>query len=202
MKALLIIDIQNDFLENGSLEVKDSNAIIPLVNKIQTKFDVVVATQDWHPATHKSFATNHEDKQPFEEIDLNGLPQVLWPNHCVQGTFGAEFHTHLNTKSIQAIFRKGTDIEVDSYSGFYDNDKRNSTGLHGFLTELQVTEVYVCGLAADYCVFYTAKDAANLGYKTFVIEDAIKYISEENYLKCKNEMNVLGIEIIESKILN
>lgn len=202
MKALLIIDIQNDFLENGSLEVKDGNAIIPLVNKIQNLFDVVVATQDWHPARHKSFAANHEGKQPFEVIDLNGLPQVLWPNHCVQGTFGAEFHSDLNTQNIQAIFRKGTDIEVDSYSGFYDNDKRNSTGLHGFLTELQVTEVYVCGLAADYCVYYTAKDAANLGYKTFVIEDATKYIEETNYLKAKQEMLGLGIEIIESKILN
>lgn len=202
MKALLIIDIQNDFLENGSLEVKDGNEIIPLVNKIQPKFDVVVATQDWHPPTHKSFAANHEGKQPFEVIDLNGLPQVLWPNHCVQETFGAELHSDLNTQNIQAIFRKGTDIEVDSYSGFYDNDKRNSTGLHGFLTELKVTEVYFCGLAADYCVFYTAKDAANLGYKTFVIEDATKYIYETNYLKAKQEMLGLGIEIIESKILN
>lgn len=199
MKALLVVDIQNDFLEGGSLEVKNGNAIIPLVNKIQNQFDVVVATQDWHPATHKSFATNHEGKQPFEMIDLNGLPQVLWPNHCVQGSFGAEFHSDLNTQNIQAIFRKGTDIEVDSYSGFYDNGKRNSTGLHGFLTELQVTEVYVCGLVADYCVFYTAKDAANLGYKTFVIEDATKYIDEANYLKAKQEMLDLGIEFVQSQ---
>lgn len=201
MKALLIIDIQNDFLENGSLEVKDGNAIIPLVNKIQNLFDVVVATQDWHPSTHKSFAANHEGKQLFEVIDLNGLPQVLWPNHCAQGTFGAEFHPDLNTQNIQAIFRKGTDIEIDSYSGFYDNDKRNSTGLHGFLTELQVTEVYVCGLAADYCVYYTAKDAANLGYKTFVIEDATKYIDATNYLKAKQEMLDLGIEFVNMEDL-
>lgn len=199
MKALLIVDIQNDFLQGGSLEVKNGNAIIPLVNNLQPKFDVVVATQDWHPANHKSFAANHEDKQPFEEIDLNGLPQVLWPNHCVQGTFGAEFHTDLNTQNIRAIFRKGTDIEVDSYSGFYDNGKRNSTGLHGFLTELQVTEVYVCGLAADFCVYYTAKAAANLGYKTVVIEDATKYINETNYLKAKQGMLGLGIEFLNTE---
>nr|WP_297306704.1 bifunctional nicotinamidase/pyrazinamidase [uncultured Flavobacterium sp.] len=201
MKALLIVDIQNDFLEGGSLEVKNGNAIIPLVNKIQDQFDVVVATQDWHPATHKSFAANHEGKQPFEVIDLNGLPQVLWPNHCVQGSFGAEFHSDLNTQNIQAIFRKGTDIEVDSYSGFYDNGKRNSTGLLGFLTELQVTEVYVCGLAADYCVFYTAKDAANLGYKTFVIEDATKYIDEANYQQAKQEMLAFGVEFVNTEDL-
>ncbi|WP_177762866.1 bifunctional nicotinamidase/pyrazinamidase [Flavobacterium sp. I3-2] len=198
MKALLIIDIQNDFLEGGSLEVKNANAIIPLVNNIQNKFDVVVATQDWHPATHKSFASNHVNKQTFEVIDLNGLPQVLWPNHCVQGSFGAEFHTDLNTQNIHAIFRKGTDIEVDSYSGFYDNDQRKSTGLHGFLTELQVTEVYICGLAADYCVFYTAKDAATLGYKTVVIEDATKYIDKTNYEKAKQEMLTLGIEFVNT----
>ena len=201
MKALLIVDIQNDFLEGGSLEVKNGNAIIPLVNKIQDQFDVVVATQDWHPATHKSFAANHEGKQPFEVIDLNGLPQVLWPNHCVQGSFGAEFHSDLNTQNIQAIFRKGTDIEVDSYSGFYDNGKRNSTGLLGFLTELQVTEVYVCGLAADYCVFCTAKDAANLGYKTFVIEDATKYIDEANYQQAKQEMLAFGVEFVNTEDL-
>lgn len=198
MKALLIIDIQNDFLEGGSLEVKNANAIIPLVNDIQTKFDVVVATQDWHPATHKSFASNHANKQTFEVIDLNGLPQVLWPNHCVRGSFGAEFHTDLNTQNIHAIFRKGTDIEVDSYSGFYDNDQRKSTGLHGFLTELQVTEVYICGLAADYCVFYTAKYAATLGYKTVVIEDATKYIDKTNYEKAKQEMLTLGIEFVNT----
>lgn len=199
MKALLIVDIQNDFLEKGSLEVKGGNAIIPLINTIQNQFDVVIATQDWHPATHKSFATNHEGKQAFEVIDLNGLPQVLWPTHCVQGTFGAEFHTDLNTQNIQAIFRKGTDVEVDSYSGFYDNGKRNSTGLHGFLTELQVTEVYVCGLAADYCVFYTAKDAESLGYKTFVIEDATKYIDATKYLKAKQEMLGLGVEFVNAE---
>jgi len=201
MKALLVVDIQNDFLERGSLEVTNGNAIIPLVNKIQSQFDLVVATQDWHPATHKSFASNHANKQTFEVIDLNGLPQVLWRNHCVQGSFGAEFHTDLNTQNIQAIFRKGTDIEVDSYSGFYDNDQGKSTGLHGFLTELQVTEVYICGLAADYCVFYTAKDAATLGYKTVVIEDATKYIDETNYEEAKQEMLALGIEFVNTEEL-
>lgn len=199
MKVLLIVDVQNDFLAGGSLEVLHANAIVPIINNLQNKFALVVATQDWHPKTHKSFASNHKDKQVFETVDLNGLPQVLWPNHCVQGSFGAAFHCDLNTQKMQAIFRKGTDVDVDSYSAFFDNDKRKSTGLFGFFKDLKVTEVYLCGLAADYCVFYSAKDAAELGFRTFFIEDATKYISQENYLNCKKEMTDLGIKFIQAK---
>lgn len=201
MKALIIVDVQNDFLENGSLAVADGNEVIPIINALQNGFDYVIATQDWHPESHKSFAVNHANKKEFEVIDLNGLQQVLWPVHCVQNSFGSQFHEALETSKIKAIFRKGTDIEVDSYSGFYDNGKRNTTGLVGYLKELNVTEVYVCGLAADYCVFYTAKDAAALGFKTFFIEDATKYISEGNYLKTKAEMKSLGIEVVFSNEL-
>lgn len=199
MKALIIVDVQNDFLEGGSLEVPNGNQIINVVNNIQAKFSCVIATQDWHPNEHKSFASNHKDMPVYETIDLNGLPQVMWPNHCVQGSFGAEFHADLNTQNIQTIFRKGTDIEVDSYSGFFDNGKRNSTGLFGYLKEMQITEAYICGLAADYCVYYTAKDAAELGFKTYVIEDATKFISEDNYNQAKQEMLRLGIDFLNAE---
>lgn len=191
MKALLIIDIQNDFLPGGALAVKDGDAIIPIVNKIQAKFDLVIATQDWHPLNHKSFAANHENKKAFEEIMLNGSPQVLWPNHCVQGTTGANLSKDLNTNLISTIIRKGMDLEVDSYSGFFDNNKEASTGLLGLLKEKKVTDIYVCGLAADFCVYFTAKDAAEHGFKTFFIEDATRAISIEHYenLKTAKENN-------------
>lgn len=191
MKALLIIDIQNDFLPGGALAVKDGDAIIPIVNKIQAKFDLVIATQDWHPLNHKSFAANHENKKVFEEIMLNGSPQVLWPNHCVQGTTGANLSKDLNTNLISTIIRKGMDLEVDSYSGFFDNNKEASTGLLGLLKEKKVTDIYVCGLAADFCVYFTAKDAAEHGFKTFFIEDATRAISIEHYenLKTAKENN-------------
>ena len=196
-KALIIIDIQNDFLPNGKLAVNQGNEIIPIINNLQKKFDLIIATQDWHPANHKSFAANHKDKKEFEIIDLNGLPQVLWPIHCVQGTKGAELNSELNTDAISMIIRKGMDVETDSYSVFFDNDKRNKTGLHGYLKEHNVSEVYVCGLAADYCVYYTAKDAADLGYTVFYIENATKYISEGSYQKAKNELINLNVEFVE-----
>ena len=187
MKALVLVDIQNDFLESGALAVPNGNEIIPIVNTLIPSFDVVVATQDWHPVNHKSFASQHINKQPFEVIDLNGLPQVLWPDHCVQGSFGAEFHKELNTNAIEAVFRKGMDVEVDSYSGFFDNGRRITTGLTGFLKEKQITEVYVCGLAGDFCVQYTANDALQQGFKTFLIPEAIRSINAADFEIIKNE---------------
>lgn len=195
-KALIIIDVQNDFLKGGSLAVEEGNSIISLINSIQNNFDVVVATQDWHPENHKSFARNHVDKKEFEKIELNGLEQVLWPVHCVQGTFGAELHNDLNLNKVSAIIRKGMDSETDSYSAFNDNGKRNSTGLYGFLKEHSVTDVYVCGLAGDYCVYYTAKDAAALDFKTYFIENATKSISKEQFENQKEEMEKIGIHFI------
>ena len=201
MKALIIIDVQNDFLPGGALAVADGDAIIPIVNNLQSKFDLVVATQDWHPLNHKSFASNHIDKHHFDEILLNGLPQVLWPNHCVQGTTGANFSKDLNTNRISAIVRKGMDLEVDSYSGFFDNNKQTSTGLLGLLREKKVTDVYVCGLAADYCVYFTAKDAVAHGFNTFFIEDATKAISIEQYKQIKPELKKNKVVFISSKEL-
>lgn len=172
MKALIIVDVQNDFIPEGSLAVANGDTIIPVINSIMHQFDVIVATQDWHPADHKSFASQHEGKMPFEEILLDGLNQTLWPDHCIQSTHGAEFHTALEQNKIQAIFRKGLIERLDSYSGFYDNAHRNNTGLDSYLKAKDVKDVYVCGLAADYCVYFTAMDALECGYNTYIIADA------------------------------
>jgi nicotinamidase/pyrazinamidase len=179
MNALIIVDVQNDFLPGGALAVKDGFDIIPVINSIQTKFDLVVATQDWHPAEHKSFASNHPGEKAFDEIDLDGLPQVLWPDHCVQQTHGAAFSDQLDSKRIEAIFRKGMDKNIDSYSGFFDNGKRKSTGLAPYLKGRNITSVFVAGLAADFCVYFTAMDALESGFKTAIITDATKAIDNE-----------------------
>ena len=201
MKALLLIDIQNDFIPGGALAVQGGDEIIPIVNALQPKFDLVVATQDWHPKDHKSFASQHEGKKVFEVIDLNGLEQMLWPNHCVQGTKGAEFSDKLEMNKVEAIFRKGMDPHIDSYSGFYDNGHRKTTGLSHYLKGKNISEVYVAGLAADYCVYYTAKDALLEGFKTFLIEDATRAISAEGFENAKKDITDKGGEIIRGKSL-
>lgn len=198
MKALILVDIQNDFLPGGALAVTKGDEIIPLVNNIQSKFDVVVASQDWHPESHASFASNQINKKVFDVIKLDGQDQVLWPNHCVQGTNGASFSSVLNTNNVAAIFRKGMHKEVDSYSAFFDNNKTQHTGLEAYLKSMQVTEVYVCGLAADYCVYFTAKDAQNLGFKTYYITDATRYISEEVYNTAILDLKQNGVTILRS----
>ncbi len=199
MKALLLVDIQNDFIPGGSLAVPDGNGIISIVNYLQQQFDVVASTQDWHPENHKSFAGNHKDKKPFDIIELNGLEQVLWPDHCLQGTKGAEFSKELNLNKVEAIFRKGTDPEIDSYSGFYDNGHRKTTGLANYLNGKQVTEVYIAGLAADYCVYYTAKDSLLQGFTTYIIEDAVRAINVEGFKKAKEDILIKGGKIINSR---
>ncbi len=196
MKALIIVDIQNDFLEDGSLAVPFGNQIIPIINEIQKEFELIVATQDWHPADHKSFAAEHPGKNNFERIDLNGLSQVLWPVHCVQGSFGADFHKDLEINSIEAIFRKGMDKEIDSYSGFFDNGKRKNTGLFGYLKDRNVSDVFVCGLAADFCIYFTANDALDLGFKTSIISKATKPIDVENWKKIQEDFKTKGGNII------
>ena len=196
MKTLIIVDLQNDFLEGGSLAVPNGNDVIPVLNEIQKDFDLIVATQDWHPQNHKSFAAEHPGKNEFEVIDLNGLQQVLWPVHCVQGSFGAEFHQDLEKNNIEAIFRKGMDPEIDSYSGFYDNGKRKNTGLFGYLKDRKVSEVFVAGLAADFCVYFTANDAIDLGFKTTIIEEASKPINAENWAKLKLDFKQKGGNIV------
>ena len=196
MKTLIIVDIQNDFLEGGSLAVPNGNDVIPVLNEIQKDFELILATQDWHPQNHKSFAAEHPGKNEFEVIDLNGLQQVLWPVHCVQGSFGAEFHQDLEKNNIEAIFRKGMDPEIDSYSGFYDNGKLKNTGLFGYLKDRKVSEVFVAGLAADFCVYFTANDAIDLGFKTTIIEEASKPINAENWEKLKLDFKQKGGNIV------
>ncbi len=201
MRALVIVDIQNDFTSGGRLAVPQGEDIIDTVNDLQQRFDLVVATQDWHPAGHKSFASSHENRKPFDKILLHGLEQVLWPDHCVQGSHGADFHPGLNLQKIEAIFRKGMDADIDSYSGFYDNGHRKSTGLGGYLKERHVKAVYVCGLAGDYCVYFTAKDAIKEGFKTFLIEDATRAISDEGFEKARTELKKIGGEVVKSRFI-
>lgn len=169
--ALILVDIQYDFIPGGALAVDDGHAVVPTANRVQSRFDLVVATQDWHPPDHGSFASNHPGRKPGEMTELGGLPQVLWPDHCVQGTPGAEFHESLDLSRIARVFRKGTDPEIDSYSGFFDNGHRKSTGLGEYLREQGVRSVFVMGLATDYCVRWTALDAIQLGFRTHLIED-------------------------------
>lgn len=185
MKALIIVDVQNDFLPGGALEVPSGDEIIEVINRIQSKYEVIVATQDWHPKNHKSFASMHPSHKMFDTIELNGYPQTLWPDHCVQNFPGAELSSLLHTASIQAIFRKGMNPQIDSYSGFFDNNKYLNTGLHGFLKDKKVDEVHICGLAADFCVFFTAMDALELGYKTVIISKGTKAIDKDAYMKKK-----------------
>jgi len=172
MKTLAIIDVQNDFLPGGSLQVAGSDAIVPIINRIMGRFDLVVAAQDWHPQNHGSFASNHPGRKPFDEIELNGVRQVLWPDHCVQGSHGAEFTSALETRPIEAIFRKGTDPGIDSYSAFFDNGRRKSTGLADYLRGKGAQDLYLCGLAGDICVHFSALDALREGFKVYFIRDA------------------------------
>jgi nicotinamidase/pyrazinamidase len=198
MKALLLIDIQNDFLPGGALPVPDGDQIIPIVNKLQNYFDLIVATQDWHPESHKSFASNHPGKSIFDKISIQGHEQILWSEHCIQGTNGALFAPDLNMNKVEAIFRKGTDPEIDSYSGFYDNGHLKSTGLANYLKGKKVKQVYIVGLAGDYCVYYSAKDSLNEGFETFVVEDATRSINLNDFEKAKNDIENLGGDIIRS----
>jgi nicotinamidase/pyrazinamidase len=177
MKALILVDIQNDFLPGGALAVPGGDAIVPAVNQLLPDYPLVVATQDWHPPDHGSFAANHAGRLPFEQIDLHGLPQTLWPVHCVQNTGGACFAPGLDTRHIHRIFFKGTDPRVDSYSGLFDNGHRNSTGLADYLRERGVTEVSVCGLATDYCVKFTALDALREGFHVTLLESACRGVN-------------------------
>ncbi len=198
MKALIIVDVQNDFLPGGALEVPMGDVIIPLINILQEKFPLVIATQDWHPANHGSFASNHKNKKVFDKITLGGVEQILWPDHCVQGTIGAELSGELNTIVIEGFFRKGTDPAIDSYSGFFDNGKKKSTGLSGYLKEKDVTDTYICGLAGDFCVAFTALDAIDNGFNTFFIKDATRPIDKIGFYEMINKIKEKGGNIIDS----
>lgn len=200
MKALILADIQNDFLPGGALGVLDGDAVVPIANRLQSAFPLAVATQDWHPANHGSFAVCHPGKKAFEQIELNGLPQTLWPVHCVQNTSGAALAPGLKQDRIARIFQKGTDPGIDSYSGFFDNGHRKTTGLGEWLKENGVQEVFVCGLTTDYCVRFTALDAVKFGFKTSLIEDASRGVNlrPDDVKNAIVEMKRAGVRVIQS----
>ncbi len=201
--VLIIVDIQNDFCPGGALPVKNGNEIIPLVNKLSYQFNHVIATQDWHSFNQISFASNYEGKNAYDTVEIDGIKQTLWPNHCVQGTTGADFHHNLILDNIDLILRKGTHDNIDSYSAFLENDKKTITGLHGYLKALDIKKVYLCGLATDYCVFYSALDAIKLGFETYVILDACRGINipENNIENSIKTMKKQNIKIINSSDL-
>ena len=174
MKALILVDIQNDFLPGGALAVPNGDEVVPVANRLMVDYEVVVATQDWHPADHQSFASQHVGHAVGEVITLEGLDQILWPDHCIQGTPGAEFAADLNVENIDHVFRKGTDRLIDSYSGFFDNGHRKATGLGDYLKRQQVRAVDVMGLATDYCVKFTALDAVELGFEVRLIIEGVR----------------------------
>ncbi len=198
MRVLLLIDIQNDFLDGGALAVPGGNSVIDIANQAMESADHVVATQDWHPADHGSFASQH-DLNVGQTFELEGLPQVAWPDHCVQGTAGAEFASQLNHDKIDHVARKGTDKSIDSYSGFFDNGHRQSTGLHDYLQSIGATELSVMGLATDYCVKFTVLDALDLGYPTKVILAGCRGVdlNDGDVDASISEMKNAGAEIVE-----
>lgn len=201
MQALILVDLQNDFMPGGALEVKNGFDILPVINTLLSHpFPVIVATKDWHPKDHGSFASNH-NKEVGECITLDGLEQILWPEHCVQGTKGAEFAPGWDSHKIHKVIHKGTEKNVDSYSTFFDNGHRKSTGLFDFLKEKDVKDIFIAGLATDYCVKYSVLDAAKLGFNIYVVSDGCRGVNlksndSENALK---EMRAAGAKIIKSK---
>lgn len=205
MKAFIIVDLQNDFLPGGSLAVKNGNEIIPIIDKLLlAPFDLKIASKDWHPEDHGSFAPNH-GKNPGEHITLNGIDQILWPVHCVQGTRGADFGPDWDVRQVQKIIYKGTEKDIDSYSTFFDNEHLKATGLHELLKAKHIKDVYLAGLTTDYCVKYSALDAKQLGFNVFVIEDACRGVNLEpdDTKKALEDMHSAGIHILNSKdILN
>ncbi|WP_083097116.1 bifunctional nicotinamidase/pyrazinamidase [Pseudophaeobacter leonis] len=194
-QALIVIDVQNDFCPGGSLAVPGGDEVVAPINALMRQFETVILTQDWHPAGHSSFATSHRQKAPFEMIEMPYGPQVLWPDHCVQGTEGAQFHPDLNTQG-DLILRKGFRPMIDSYSGFFENDQTTPTGLEGYLRNRGISDVTLVGLATDFCVAYTALDAARLGFRVSVDLDACRAIDLEGSLdRSLSEMQAAGVQL-------
>ena len=202
--ALIVVDVQNGFTSGGNLEVAHAEQIIPTINQLARHFDNIVLTQDWHPENHISFVENHPNRKAYELIQLDYGPQVLWPSHCVQGTQDAEFHPDLTIPTAQLIIRKGFRSQIDSYSAFMEADHKTTTGLAGYLKERGIDTVYIVGIATDFCVAWTAMDAAKLGFKAFVISDATKAIDLQGSLQhAWQEMLAVGVKrVISIEIFN
>jgi nicotinamidase/pyrazinamidase len=200
--VLVIVDVQNDFCPGGALAVPGGDAVVPVINRISPAFAQVVLAQDWHPPGHQSFASSHPGRQPFETIEAAYGPQTLWPDHCVQGTPGAAFHADLETVRAEMIIRKGYRAEIDSYSAFFENDRKTATGLRGYLHERGLGRVFLCGLATDYCVTFSAIDAAKDGFEVVVIEDACRGIDLDGSLATAREaMTQAGVQFVDSSAL-
>ena len=199
MKALIIVDVQNDFCEGGALEVPNGSSVVPVINKLIDRFDAIIQTQDWHPAGHHSFASSHDGKSPYETVELDYGTQVLWPDHCLQGTKGAEFHKDLQTDKSQVIIRKGFRAPIDSYSTFYENDQKTKTGLTGYLKDRGITDLYVTGLATDFCVKWSVLDGIKEGFNVNIVEDAVRGIDLEGSLdEAWKEMKEAGVTVTTS----
>ena len=195
--ALIIIDMQNDFCPGGALAVKDGENVIEPINSAQEEFDTIILTQDWHPKEHSSFASNH-NAEVYSNMEMDYGSQILWPNHCIQGSEGANFHRNLNTNKGDLILRKGSNPKIDSYSAFFENDQNTTTGLEGYLIKKEIKELYLCGLAFDYCVFYSALDGINLGFDVFVFQDLTKAIDLNNSKEiAKKTMTEKGVKQID-----
>jgi nicotinamidase/pyrazinamidase len=197
--ALLVVDVQNDFMPGGALAIADGDAIVPLINTLAKKFDHVILTQDWHPPQHISFASTHNNRKPFETIEVHYGPQTLWPEHVVQHTEGAAFHPTLHIPHAELILRKGFRRHIDSYSAFLENDHFTPTGLAGYLRERNLTRLFLCGLAYDFCVRYSAIDGKNLGFETIVIEDATRPVNLPNSVSETNAaLAAAGVSVLPS----
>ncbi len=200
MNALLVVDIQNDFCPGGALAVPEGDTIISVVNRLIEHFDVIIQTQDWHPSGHSSFASSYNEKDPFDTVEMDYGTQVLWPDHCVQGTDGAEFHPYLNTLKTQVIIRKGFRRQIDSYSTFFENDQKTTTGLTGYLRQRGITDLYTVGLAADFCVKWSVLDGIDEGFNMHIVEDAVKGIDLDGSLEqAWDEMREKGVNVTHSK---
>ena len=195
--ALLVIDVQNDFIPGGQLPVPEGDSIVPLINRLGDRFKQVIITQDWHPPGHASFASSHPDREPYEVIELPYGPQTLWPDHCIRATTGAELHKGLNLPHAQLIIRKGCNPDIDSYSAFLEADRTTATGLAGYLKERGIDTVYLVGLALDFCVMFSALDARAAGFNAFVVMDACRAIDLDGSLAAAIErMQVAGVGLI------
>ena len=201
--VLLVVDVQNDFCPGGALAVTDGDAVVPLANRLGRTFPHVLLTQDWHPPGHQSFASAHPGRRPFETIQAAYGAQTLWPDHCVQGTEGAAFHPELDLTQAELIIRKGFRPEIDSYSAFFENDRKTATGLGGYLRQRGFTRVFLVGLATDYCVHYSAVDAVGEGFQAVVIEDACRAIDLDGSLaEARENMAKAGVSFITSERLS
>lgn len=202
--ALLLVDFQHDFMPGGALPVPRGDQAVAPANRVQPLFNLVVATQDWHPPGHASFASSHPGHEPFETVNLDGMEAILWPDHCVQGTHGAELVPELDTRRIARVIQKGTDPNIDSYSGFYDNGHRKATGLGDYLREQGIDTVYITGLAEDVCVLYTALDARRLGFETRLIADATYGVdmNEGDVQQAEADMREAGVVFTDSERLS